>query len=102
MADTNVKFKDVLGYLKNIRTEIAELVYPIWKANRPEAADRGIALNMLISNARAKGEPLYSWGTLTEEQQNKAREYFKGMTKYEVEREYTAINKILDKLVWEE
>ena len=104
MENTNVKFKDVLGYLKEIRTEIANLVRPIWVANGEQVMDRDSALLMLISNATVKKgkEPLYSWGELTEEQQTKVKDYFKGMTKYEIEREYTAIKKILNKLVWED
>lgn len=103
-GNTNIRCKNVLGMLKNYRTEIAELVYPIWKANKEKVMDRDSALLMLISNATVKKgkEPLYSWGTLTEEQKQKAKDYFAGMTKYEIEREYTAIKKILKKLVWED
>ena len=90
--------------MTEMRKKIALMVKPVWEANREECMDRGTALAMLMGNFRAEAngtEPLYSWGTNTEEQITMAREWYNSIpTSTERMVEYMHILKIVEKMDW--
>lgn len=84
------------------RYNIALNVKAVWEANRPEAMDRGIALNMLISNLeheeRANKKMLYDYGTLTPDQLAEMKKYW--ATVQNRGAEYQVILEITEMLEW--
>lgn len=86
------------------RMTIAMMVKPIWEANRPEAADRSIALGMLTSNLqheeRENKKMLYDNGTLTPDQLAEGKEIWKKVPKHERGVEHQKILEVLSEIEW--
>lgn len=86
------------------RMTIAMMVKAIWEANRPEAADRSIALGMLTSNLqheeRKNKKMLYDCGTLTPDQLAEGKAIWKKVPVYERGVEHTKILEILSEIEW--
>lgn len=84
------------------RKIIADMVYPIWEANR--AMDRSAALSMLTSNLeheeRADKKMLYDNGTLTPDELAKGKEIWAKVDKTYREFEHTKILEIVNGLEW--
>ena len=91
--------------VKTERMIIADMVRPIWEANRPEAADRSIALSMLRSNLEHEEREdkimKYNCGSLTPDQLAKGKELWCKTPKYMRGIEYAAILKIVEKQIWD-
>ena len=84
------------------RKIIADMVYPIWEANR--AMDRSAALSMLISNLsheeREDKTMLYDNGNLTPDELAKGKEIWAKVDKTYREFEHTKILEIVNGLEW--
>lgn len=84
------------------RKIIADMVYPIWEANR--ASDRSIALSMLTKNLeheeRADKRMMYDNGTLTPDQLAEGKAIWTKVEKIYRGFEFTKILEVVNTLKW--
>ena len=86
------------------RNYIARMVKSVWEVNRPEAMDRGVALNMLLSNLQHEEREdkvmLYACGTLTPDELATAKSYWLTVPQELRDYEYMKILEITNGLEW--
>ena len=93
--------------VKEMRQKVANMVYPLWKANKDNPhpiMDRGQALAMLTSNFKVEGElgkeAYYYYGAVTPEQIAECKSWWIALSMDQRTVEYTAILKIVNEMVW--
>lgn len=86
------------------RINIALLVKSVWMANQPDATDRSIALNMLLSNLqheeREDKTMIYDVGDITPDELAVAKDIWMSLDRDLREFEFKQILKITEALEW--